>query len=190
MQGDPETSGGPHRPPGRVLRTPRRDIVNSGVRALTVNVILMALYWTLPLGERLSGFVAMWLGLALVGLIVLVGWELRIITRSQYPELRAVEAGAVALPVVLLPFAATYFSLAGTVSGSFGVHLTRLDALYFTITTFSTVGFGDIVPRSETTRAIVTGQIVVDLLLIGFIAKAIVGTAHRRRRALADDQPD
>ena len=66
----------------------------------------------------------------------------------------------------------------------------RLDALYFTMTTFSTVGYGDISPKSEVARALVTGQLVVDLVLIGLIAKVILGTAQRRRVSLRDDPAD
>jgi hypothetical protein len=36
--------------------------------------------------------------------------------------------------------------------------LTRTDALYFTVTVFSTVGFGDITAKTETARLVVTGQ--------------------------------
>ena len=68
--------------------------------------------------------------------------------------------------------------------------MSRLDALYFTMTTFSTVGYGDISPKSEVARALVTGQLVVDLVLIGLIAKVILGTAQRRRVSLRDDPAD
>jgi hypothetical protein len=114
--------------------------------------------------------------------------EFRIITRSARPELRAVEAAAVILVLTLFPFAATYYSLARSAADSFGFALTRLDAVYFTVTTFATVGFGDIAPKSQAARAVVLGQMVVDLVLIGLIAKVIVGAARRRRAALRAEQ--
>ena len=51
---------------------------------------------------------------------------------------------------------------------SFSTHqLTRTDALYFTVTTFTTVGFGDIIPASQGARLVVTAQMILDLLVLG-----------------------
>ena len=60
--------------------------------------------------------------------------------------LRAIEALAAAIPLFLLVFAAAYVKLDSTQAQAFSEPLSRTDALYFTITVFSTVGFGDITP--------------------------------------------
>lgn len=54
----------------------------------------------------------------------------------------------------------------------------RSDALYFTMTVFSTVGFGDITPVSEPARLLITGQMAVDLVLIGVAARVLVGAVQ------------
>ena len=59
----------------------------------------------------------------------------------------AVEALAAAIPLFLLAFAAAYLRMADADTGAFSEPLSRIDALYFTITVFSTVGFGDRIPR-------------------------------------------
>jgi len=41
---------------------------------------------------------------------------------------------------------------------NFGGHLSHTDGLYFTVTVFSTVGFGDITAKTETARLVVTGR--------------------------------
>jgi hypothetical protein len=47
---------------------------------------------------------------------------------------------------------------------NFSTHaLTRTDALYFTVTVFSTVGFGDITAASQSARLVVTAQMLLDL---------------------------
>jgi hypothetical protein len=47
----------------------------------------------------------------LVGLVGLITFQVRSITRSRFPALQAVEALATSIPLFLLLFAATYFIL-------------------------------------------------------------------------------
>ena len=51
-------------------------------------------------------------------------------------------------------------------AASFTEPLTRTDALYFTVTVFSTVGFGDISPKSEAARVVLIVQMLADLVLL------------------------
>ena len=50
-------------------------------------------------------------------------------------------------------------------------------ALYFTITVFSTVGFGDITPATDPARLVVSAQMILDLILIGGVVRILVGAA-------------
>jgi hypothetical protein len=52
-------------------------------------------------------------------------------------------------------------------TGNFGQKLTHTDALYFTVTVFTTVGFGDVTAKSDGTRLLVTAQMVADLIILG-----------------------
>jgi hypothetical protein len=96
------------------------------------------------------------------------------------------------VPLLLLLFAATYFVIEQSTPGSFNEPLTRVDALYFSVTVFTTVGFGDIAPTSEVARVLLMVQMAADLILIGLIAKVLVGAVKWRKRALdtADPPPD
>ena len=67
-------------------------------------------------------------------------------------------------------------------AGNFSEPLTRTDALYFTVTVFSTVGFGDITAKTEAARLVVTGQMIADLVVIGLAVKVIVGAVKRGRQ--------
>ncbi len=73
-----------------------------------------------------------------------------------------------------------------------GTPLTRTDALYFTVTVFSTVGFGDITAKSEVARLVVTSQIFVDLLILGLGVRILTGaiTRGQRRQRQRHDAPD
>ena len=57
--------------------------------------------------------------------------------------------------------------------------LSRVDALYFTVVTFATVGFGDITPVAELARITVTIQIVVDLILVGLVVRVFIQSVQR-----------
>jgi len=81
----------------------------------------------------------------------------------------------------LLLFACTYFVLERLSAGTFSQPLTRSDSLYFTVTVFSTVGFGDITPKTELARLLVTGQMITDVIILGLAVKIIVGAVKSRR---------
>jgi voltage-gated potassium channel len=58
--------------------------------------------------------------------------------------------------------------MAQTDAGSFDEEaLTRTDALYFTVTVFATVGFGDITPASQAARLVGSTQMILDLIVLG-----------------------
>ena len=181
-------------PTDRVLlgdrRAFRRTAVQAVVRVVGFGGAMLLIYAFAPFDSPVRGRVVAGLVGCLLGLVAVVAVELRSIARSSHPEVKAVEAVGITLPLALLPFATTYYVMAQATGAAFGTHLSRLDALYFTMTTFSTVGYGDISPKSEVARALVTGQLVVDLVLIGLIAKVILGTAQRRRVSLRDDPAD
>ena len=50
------------------------------------------------------------------------------------------------------------------------------------MTVFATVGFGDITAKTEAARLVVTGQMIVDLVIIGLGARIILGAVTRGRQ--------
>jgi hypothetical protein len=142
----------------------------------------VAIYYALPLDHTSTWIAALTLIIGLVALVALVIFQVRWITESPFPGLRAVEALATSLPLFLLLFASTYVVLGAVSSSNFGERLTHTNALYFTVTVFSTVGFGDITAKSEGARLLVTGQMVADLAIIGIGAKVILGAVTRGRQ--------
>jgi hypothetical protein len=121
------------------------------------------------------------LAVGLVVLVILVTFQVRWILRSRFPGLRGVEALATSIPLFLLLFAGTYVVMAAISASNFSEPMTRTDALYFTVTVFATVGFGDITAKTEAARLVVTGQMIVDLVTIALVVKVIVDAAKRGR---------
>lgn len=155
--------------------------------ALRVGVFtsaLGALYVLAPLNERVDVFIVVELAVLLLVFLAIVAWELREIIRSSYPAIQAVEAVSVSIPMLVLSFSVVYVELARGSAQSFSEPISRIDALYFSVTVFATVGFGDIVATTATARLVVTFQMLADLVLVGFIAKVLFGAVQHRRQAI------
>ena len=160
------------------------------LRSLASVVVLVALYYLLPL-DRITGVpLGVLLAIGLVVLLAVSAWQVRAIISAKYPAVRAAGALATTAPLFLLLFAATYFLMAKTSPASFSDHLTRTDALYFTVTTFSTVGFGDITAVSESARLVVTAQMILDLLALGLGIRVFIGAVQRGRQRAQPDAAD
>jgi hypothetical protein len=157
----------------------RRLIFRAVLRGVLVTVALVVLYYLLPLDRPWDSDTAVRL---LIGLLVFVGvtvWHVRAITSARYPGLRAAEALGMIIPLYLLLFASTYFVMERASAANFTQPLTRTDALYFSVTVFATVGFGDIAAKSETARVVLIVQMLADLALLGAGARVLLGAVRR-----------
>ncbi|KRC35927.1 hypothetical protein ASE15_10690 [Oerskovia sp. Root22] len=143
--------------------------------------MLVALYYLVPLDRPSPSSLVVALVLCLLVLVTTMYWEVRAIVRARFPGIRATQALATTVPLFLLVFAATYFMIAFQDPTTFSEPLTRSDALYFTITTFATVGFGDISPRSEPVRVLVAAQVLLDLVILGLGIQVIFGAVKKAR---------
>jgi voltage-gated potassium channel len=158
-------------------------------RALLTTTALVTLYYVLPLHAVADAPTALVLGGGLVAVALIIAYEVRVIIKAEFPAIQAVIALATVTPLFLLAFAVTYYVIGRTTPGSFTQPLSRTDSLYFTVTTFSTVGYGDITARTDATRIIVTVQMLSDLLVLGFGIKVFVGAVQigRQRRTPPPD---
>ena len=159
-----------------------RRVLVTLLRAFASTVALVAIYYLLPLDRTSISVAIAMLGVGLLGLVGLVAFQVRSIIKAAYPALRAVGALATSAPLFLLLFSATYFVMGGISESNFSEPLTRTDALYFTVTVFATVGFGDITATTEGARALVTGQMVAGIVIVGIGARIIVDAIKHGRR--------
>jgi hypothetical protein len=152
--------------------------LRSVLRPVLTATALVILYYLIPINEKPTKTTAAILLVGLAAVLALFAWQIHAIMRSSKPRLRAVEALATTLPLFILLFAVTYYLIDITQPSTFSEPLTRTDSLYFTITVLSTVGFGDIVARSEPARIAVMIQMVADILLIGVAARIMTSTVR------------
>ena len=172
-------------------RQRRRLYVRALVRPALTATLLVSAYFLMPLDNlgQDSPWVLIGIGLALI-ILVLV-WQIRQIMKAQFPLLQAIEALAAVLPLYLLSFAAAYVLMSNSDAANFTQPLSHMGAVYFSVVVFSTVGFGDITPHTDIARAVVTFQILGDLLLIAFGLRLVVAAVKRgqdRLKGGPDDQ--
>ena len=169
---------GPGSGAGHASRPPYRTIVGGVLRIVGSTAVLVTLYYLLPLSHSSLASAVTILVIGVAVFIGLVAFQVRSIIRSPFPGLRGIEALATSVPLFLLLFASSYVVMAGMSASNFGERLTHTDGLYFTVTVFSTVGFGDITAKSQAARLVVTGQIIADLVILGLAIKVILGAVR------------
>ena len=116
---------------------------------------------------------------------VIVGVQLPLIARSRYPGLRAVEAMALSVLIFLTLFARLYLSADAGDHAAFSQTLDHTTALYFTITVFATVGFGDIVAQTQAAMLLVSVQMLLDLVVLGVVVRLLLIAGQTRGAAQA-----
>lgn len=168
----------------------RSQLVRTAFRAVISAGALLTIYYLAPIPKHPRALVAPHI-IACLGLFaVVLAFEVRQISTSEHPMLRASIAMSVVIPLFLVMFAWLYLVISQTSPAAFGLHLSRSASLYFTITVFSTVGFGDITAKSDAARLIVSTQMLADLVVIAVVARLILGAATRaqqRKRAQTEE---
>jgi len=176
-------------------RARRRLLLRSMLRALLITAGLLAIYYALPLEDNEGLPLAINALVAVITLGVVCVLNFWGILRSDYPRLRALDAAAAIVPLLVVLASAIYVQIAAGSPQAFSEPLSRTDALYFTVTVLATVGFGDITPVATSARVVTMVQMLGDLALFGlfarFLANNVTEGLHRRaiRRAEADDLP-
>lgn len=141
-------------------------------------VVGTVVYYVLPVPHRMR--TGSWVLLFCVGLGVL-GFLILLFIRRLLRE--GAEERARGL-VLMMCLAVLFFSYSDVIlarePGQFaGLH-SRTDAIYFTVSTLATVGFGDIHASGQAARAAVTVQILFNLVFIGAAASVITGMMRGR----------
>ena len=165
------------------VTAPRREVWAHGLfvlcRVLLTVSLLCVTYFLIPTRRPGDGFGVGWLALQLCVFVAIVGAQVPAIVRSKYPVLRAIEALAVLVPVYLLIFARIYVANSQNDPAGFSSPLDHVTALYFTVTVFATVGFGDIVALTNSMKMLVTVQMLLNLVVLGLGIRLLTSAARR-----------
>ena len=126
-------------------------------------------------------------GLAVLSLLIV--WQLmKQLTAGPDPGVRVRSLIALLYPVVAL-FALTYYIIQTTDPTQFEGLKTRTDALYYTVITLGTVGYGDVHAVGQLARVISMIQVAFDLIVIGALiavatSASVVPHPTPRRKAI------
>lgn len=154
------------------------------LRAVAIPVGALFLYFITPFDNNA------WLigaALGIVATAIGVPYAVRHMLRlrvSPYPLADAVTVIAVLMSLIVVGFAGSYFSLSLHTNEFPAIH-SRIDALYFTVVTLGTVGYGDIVPTGDVAKMVVSVQIMLNLTLIATIIRLlgqVAATSTRNKR--------
>ncbi|MFI1107249.1 potassium channel family protein [Streptomyces physcomitrii] len=141
----------------------------------------MVAYGLLPLDHPSLRRPALGWTLFLLALAVVAGlllWHIKQVLR-EHTDSHSGLVIAFLVCLSVLVFSAGYFVLAQE-PGQMGGLRTRLDALYFTVTTLATVGYGDISPRGQAARLVTILQISYTFVFLTAAATAL--STHVRER--------
>ena len=165
----------------------RRLILRAVLRGLLNTTVLVVLYYLLPLDRPWNTGAVVRL---LAGLLVFAGitvWQVRTIARARYPGSAGSRGAGLdrsPLPAaVRLDVFRDGTSLGGELHPAADPHRTPCTSA---VTVFSTVGFGDITPKSEAARIVLIVQMLGDLAVLGAGIRVLLGAVQRGRQQRPD----
>ena len=151
------------------------------LRLMGLVALILLVYFLVPVEDPLHPDNLLRTTVAVVSLGLLAAGMVRLLRAHLEDDERRVEGLVLGIVVVVVFFAFAYYLLARHDPHQVaGLH-TRIDALYFTMSTLSTIGFGDVHASGQAARALVIAQVVFDLV---FVAAAAGLVAARRSGAL------
>jgi hypothetical protein len=152
-------------------------------------MLALLVYFVIPLDGEHAELIAG--ALVIVATFALVPWAVhraRHVLTSDQPVLVAAQSLAITLTLLVVSFSSIYFVLGSEHEGQInGVH-TKIDALYFTITILSTVGFGDVTATGQGARALVATHMIVNLVFLA-VAIRVLTSALEQRKDNAPNRP-
>jgi hypothetical protein len=158
----------------------RRAVLRSALTIVVAWAVIFGAFYVLPFSHLSNAHNALRLVAVAALVTAVLIWQIQRISTAELPELQAIEALGVVIAVFLVGFSIVYLSMSHHAATTFTQPLDHTRSLYFTVSIFSTVGFGDITPRTDPARLVVSAQMLLDLVLIGAVVRLIFNAARSR----------
>lgn len=155
-------------------------------RSMAVLTCLLLIYYGIPLRAIREASDVVGVLLLVAGALALV-WLLvhqarRFVARPEETGIR-VQGVLSLLYLVVVVFAFSYYLIESQDPGQFDGLETRTDALYFTVVTLGTVGYGDIHAAGQVARVAAMVQVMFDLVIVGLLLS--IASSHIGQRLAA-----
>jgi hypothetical protein len=171
-----------HGDAGGQMRPPSKGSLFGTLLALAAVTAAFAWIPWQDVGAESAAVVVVAFIVGLVGIAALVCWQALSFRRAASSGAARLRGLLVAVYVAVLFFSAVYYVLATDRPEEFVGLKTRVDAVYFSASVTSTVGFGDVHAAGQAARAVVTLHIGFNLVVLSLA----VGAARSALRPARD----
>jgi voltage-gated potassium channel len=145
--------------------------------------LIIFLYYVLPFSS--GGGMVLAVGFAVVVVVCSIPWAIHASKRvmeSSQPILHGAQMLALMLSAVVCAFASVYYAFATHYDDQMTGLATKLDAMYFTLTMSTTIGFGDIHPIGQAARGVASFHMVSNLAVVAVGVQLVRNAISHRRQ--------
>jgi voltage-gated potassium channel len=157
--------------------------------ALILSMILVV-YFAAPVRLALDESTAVRLSTVLVALGLLAAFVVWVLRRQVDDESRRIDGLITVILVVVVAFSLAFYIMEKTSPGEVAGLKTRLDSLYFTVSTLLTIGYGDVHAQGQAARALVLVQVVFDVVFVATAAGLLSSRVRTRARQRSDQRAE
>jgi voltage-gated potassium channel len=158
------------------------------VRHTVVLGLILVVYFMTPVRADVNETAAIRIAISLLCLGLLgfgVVWTLR---RQVDDTSRRIDGLIAVILVVIFAFSMGFYILEERRPGEVAGLDTRLDSLYFTVSTLMTIGYGDVHAQGQVARALVLVQILFDAVFVAAAAGLLSARIRSRARARSEER--
>jgi voltage-gated potassium channel len=159
--------------------------------ALILSLILVV-YFAAPVQFTLNEATGWRIATSVVALGLLAAFVVLVLRRQVDDESRRVDGLITVILVVVVAFAMAFYIMEKSSPGEVVDLNTRLDSLYFTVSTLLTIGYGDVHAQGQAARALVLVQVVFDVVFVataaGLLSSRVRSRARQRSEARTAQQ--
>ncbi len=142
---------------------------------------MLVVFYAVPVSSQDSvGRAVLSVVLTLLGIAALAWAIVAQLKRQLRSSSEDIHSLVMLLVLVAMVFALGFYLLEEHSPAQMGGLETRTDALYFTLSTLTTVGFGDIHAIGQVARVLVILQLVFNAVFVGALVSTVVGTLRSR----------
>jgi hypothetical protein len=179
----PRKTAMPHNPRMQSSRRSTRAVVG---RTALMSALVIGAFYLVPVEPGVTGtqLVLRTVGTVIVGIVV--AWLIVLQVRHHLadPEQSSLLGLLVALTGGLAFFALADYITAVSDPGQFVELETKTDALYFALTTLTTVGYGDVHAAGQVARGVVIVQLIFNVVFIATGVSVLTGGIRARAQRM------